>query len=44
MVVHPPDAEGESQTLFCHSRCLVERLDRRVPHHPSLDEEEENEP
>ena len=38
LVVHPPDAEDESQALFCHSRCLVERLDTRVPHHPALDD------
>jgi hypothetical protein len=36
VVVHPPSADGESQSLFCHSRCLVERLDARVPHHPAL--------
>lgn len=37
MVVHPPDTADESQTLFCHSRCLTMRLDSRVPHHPALD-------
>ncbi len=38
MIVYPPDAEDESQTLFCHSRCLVKRLDPRVPLHPALDD------
>jgi hypothetical protein len=38
LVVHPPDVDDESQTLFCHSRCLVERLDARVPHHPALND------
>lgn len=38
LVVCPPAAEGESQTLFCHAGCLIERLDPRVPHHPALDD------
>ena len=40
LVVVPPSVENESQTLYCHSRCLVERLDPRVPHHPDLDEDD----
>ena len=40
LVVILPDVDGESQTLYCHGRCLVERLDPRVPHHPSLDEDD----
>jgi hypothetical protein len=40
LVVGPPGVDDESQTLYCHSRCLVERLDARVPHHPGLDEDE----
>lgn len=39
MLVYPPNAEGESQTLFCHARHLVQHLDPRVPHHPALDED-----
>ncbi len=38
MVIYPPNAAGESQTLFCHGTCLVERLHARVPHHPSLED------
>lgn len=40
LAVVPPGVEDESQTLYCHSRCLVERLDPRVPHHPDLDEDD----
>lgn len=32
-----PTAEGdETQTLYCHRRCLVERLRPEVPRHPAL--------
>lgn len=41
MVVFPPGAEGESQTLYCHRQHLVQYLDPRVPHHSALDDEEE---
>jgi hypothetical protein len=37
LVVYPLDCDDESQTLFCHSRCLTERLDSSVPRHPALD-------
>ena len=40
LVVFPPELDDESQTLYCHTRCLVKRLDSRVPHHPDLDEDE----
>lgn len=38
LVVFPPNAEGESQTLYCHCRHLVEHLNDSIPHHPALDE------
>lgn len=41
LVVVPPDVDDESQTLYCHGRCLVERLDARFPHHPGLDEDDD---
>lgn len=39
IVVYPPTEPEESQTLLCHGKCLVERLDPRVPHHPILDDD-----
>lgn len=39
LVVYPPGAEGESQTLFCHSSCLTGRLYPGIPYHPGLDDE-----
>jgi len=39
LVVFPPTEPDESQTLFCHGKCLVERLRPDVPHHPILDDE-----
>jgi hypothetical protein len=35
--VFPPGDEG-SQGLYCHGRCLAERLDPSVPSHPALDD------
>lgn len=31
LVVYPPTELDEAQTLFCHGKCLVDRLDRTVP-------------
>ncbi len=42
MVIFPPDAEGESQTLYCHRKHLLQHLDRSVPHHPALDDDDES--
>ena len=39
LVVYPPTEPEEAQTLFCHGKCLVDRLDRGVPHHPILNDE-----
>ncbi len=36
IVVPIPDAD-EQQGLICHRRCLVDRVDSRVPLHPDLD-------
>jgi hypothetical protein len=39
IVVRPPNSEeGESQELFCHGRCLVQAVSKRVPLHPELTE------
>jgi hypothetical protein len=37
LVVIPTPGGDERQGLVCHRRCLVERIDRRVPLHPDLD-------
>lgn len=39
LVVYPPTEPDEAQTLFCHGKCLVDRLDPAVPHHPILDDD-----
>jgi hypothetical protein len=39
LVVYPPTEPDEAQTLFCHGKCLVIRLDPAVPHHPILDDD-----
>ncbi len=36
LVVSPKIDSGESQTLYCHSRCLTENLAASVPKHPFL--------
>jgi hypothetical protein len=41
MVIIPPDADDESQTLFCHRHHLRQHLDPRVPHHPALDDDDD---
>lgn len=40
LVVIPNPGGDEEQGLVCHRRCLVERLDPRVPLHPDLETEE----
>ncbi len=37
LIVVPTPGSDEQQGLVCHRRCLVERLDQRVPLHPDLD-------
>ena len=37
LLVIPIPSGDETQGLICHRRCLVERLDPRVPLHPDLD-------
>lgn len=39
LIVYPPTEPDEAQTLFCHGKCLVSRLDPAVPHHPILDDD-----
>lgn len=39
LVLLLPNASGESQTLYCHSQCLVDRLSTQVPIHPDLEED-----
>lgn len=37
LIVLPTPGSDERQGLVCHRRCLVERIDPRVPLHPDLD-------
>jgi len=39
LIVIPTPGGDERQGLVCHRRCLVERVDPRVPLHPDLDTE-----
>ena len=41
LVLHPPGVREESQSLYAHRRCLLEKLDPSVPLHPDLMEDEE---
>jgi len=38
MVLYPPSTDDESQTLYCHGSCLIERLDRSIPLHPGFED------
>ncbi len=40
VIVVPSLGEDEEQGLTCHRRCLVNRLDPRVPLHPDLEIDE----
>ena len=40
IVVYPNEDRVESQVLYCHRRCLRERLLGTIPTHPDLDEPE----
>ena len=40
LVVLPTTNRDESQTLYCHRNCLVERLASVIPKHPALLEAE----
>ncbi len=32
----PKINDVESQDLYCHKKCLIERLDKSIPIHPNL--------
>ena len=36
LVVFPQVNGEESQQLFCHKKCLNDRLDKSIPRHPDL--------
>ncbi len=36
LVVFPPSADDESQTLHCHGTCLIDRVDSSIPLHPGI--------
>ncbi len=40
MVIFPSGTGGESQTLFCHRHHLVQHLDPKVPRHPALEDDD----
>jgi hypothetical protein len=41
LIVIPTPEGDEQQGLLCHRRCLVSRIDSRVPLHPDLDTSED---
>jgi hypothetical protein len=41
LIVVPTPGSDERQGLACHRRCLVERIDSRVPLHPDLETTED---
>lgn len=41
LIVVPTPGLDEQQGLVCHRRCLVRRIDSRVPLHPDLETEED---
>ena len=41
LVIYPPKAREEAQTMYCHPRCLVARVSPDTPLHPDLVDEEE---
>jgi hypothetical protein len=38
LVVIPPSADDESQTLYCHGACLIDRVHPSIPLHPGIDD------
>lgn len=38
LAVTPPRLDDETQGLYCHGRCLIERLHLSIPFHPSIDD------
>ena len=39
IVLYPPVEKEDSQTLYCHRKCLSELVSEKVPLHPGLTEE-----
>lgn len=40
LIIYPLFGSDESQELFCHRKHLVENIDKSIPLHPDLEEDD----